>query len=213
MFFELLQTDPRTFAVVVITVMFSICLHELAHGWVAIWYGDRTPIETGHMTFNPLVHMGWMSMLLLAVAGIAWGLMPVNPSRMRGRYAAAVVALAGPAMNALLAVLAIAALGLWERMDHGTVEPSLLVANLRFFLWVLGTINITLLLFNLIPVPPLDGSRVLAEVSPGYASFLDRTMRNGTLGIAFLVLFFFGSTYLEQVSVSTATHMLTWITG
>lgn len=54
-------------------VIFSITLHELAHGWAAIWQGDRTPIETGHMTWNPLVHMGWASLLMFAIVGIAWG--------------------------------------------------------------------------------------------------------------------------------------------
>ena len=73
MFIEQLSTDPQYFFAVCITVVLSVCLHELAHGIVAIWLGDRTPIETGHMTLNPAVHMGWMSLVLLLVAGIAWG--------------------------------------------------------------------------------------------------------------------------------------------
>ena len=84
-------------------IIFSICLHELSHGWAAIALGDRTPIESGHMTFNPLVHMGGMSLVAFALIGIAWGAMPINPARLRGRYAEALVALAGPAMNLVLA--------------------------------------------------------------------------------------------------------------
>ena len=64
-------------------VIFSICLHELAHGWAAIWQGDRTPRETGHMTMNPMVHMGGASLIVFALVGIAWGLMPTDPSRYR----------------------------------------------------------------------------------------------------------------------------------
>ena len=66
-------------------VIFSICLHELGHGVAAIWEGDDTPIRTGHMTWNPLVHMGGMSLLIFALVGFAWGLMPVNPGNFRHR--------------------------------------------------------------------------------------------------------------------------------
>ena len=83
-------------------VIFSICLHELAHGWAAIWQGDRTPRETGHMTMNPMVHMGGASLIVFALVGIAWGLMPTDPSRYRwGRRGRIAVAAAGPLMNLL----------------------------------------------------------------------------------------------------------------
>src|SRR4051794_8117784 len=105
MFFEELQKDPRFFMAVVITVVVSICIHELSHGFMAIALGDRTPIESGHMTLNPAVHMGVFSVLCLLTAGIAWGSMPVDPTRLRGRYADALVAAAGPASNVVLALL------------------------------------------------------------------------------------------------------------
>ena len=212
MFIETLSSDPRFFFVVVITVVLSICLHELAHGVVAIWYGDRTPIETGHMTMNPLVHMGYVSMAMLALAGIAWGLMPINPSRMRGRHAPAVVALAGPAVNLLLAVVSLTIVGLWVRIGGGSA-PSPLELNVRYFLRVMGIMNVTLLLFNLIPLPPLDGSRILADLSRGYAELMGRLMRNGQAGIAFLVLFYFGGSYLQSASLYLTSHYLRWILG
>ncbi len=84
---EQLSKDPQFFLAVCITVVLSICVHELAHGIVAIWHGDRTPIETGHMTLNPAVHMGAMSLILLLVAGIAWGQMPITPSRLHDHVA------------------------------------------------------------------------------------------------------------------------------
>ena len=64
-------------------VLFSISLHELAHGWAALWQGDQTPRELGHMTWNPWVHMGPWSLGMFALIGIAWGLMPVQPARFR----------------------------------------------------------------------------------------------------------------------------------
>ena len=88
-------------------VIFSITLHELGHGWAAIRVGDDTPVRTGHMSMNPLVHMGATSLIVFAVVGIAWGAMPVNPSRFRGKHADALVAAAGPAINVGLFVICI----------------------------------------------------------------------------------------------------------
>src|SRR5437763_14219429 len=116
-FIQELATDQRFFFAVCITVVVSICLHELAHGVVAVLLGDRTPIESGHMTLNPAAHISPVSLICLLLAGIAWGLMPVDPRRMRGRYAESFVALAGPAANVLLAVAALASLGIWQRLD------------------------------------------------------------------------------------------------
>ncbi len=109
---SLLDPDQRLFYVSwVITVIFSITLHELAHGLMALRRGDHTPVELGHMTINPLVHMGPFSLAALFFLGIAWGAMPVNPSRLRGKYGEALVALAGPVTNLLLAFLGLTGLG------------------------------------------------------------------------------------------------------
>ena len=69
MFIEQLSKDPRFFFAMLITIVVSICLHELAHGFAAIWLGDRTPIESGHMTLSPFVHMGVVSLICLLLAG------------------------------------------------------------------------------------------------------------------------------------------------
>lgn len=167
MFINALESDPFFFVCVVVTVVVSIVLHELAHGVAAIWQGDDTPIKLGHMTANPIVHMGWFSLILLAMVGLAYGRMPVNPSRFRSRFGNAMVAAAGPITNVLLAGLALTGLGLWSRFQAGDV--SSFQANAQDFLWYFGYINVTLAGFNLIPVPPLDGSAILADFSPGYA--------------------------------------------
>ena len=99
--------EPETqlyFGCVVVTVIISIVLHELAHGWAAIWQGDDTPKMAGHMTADPMVHMGGMSLLMLALVGMAFGAMPVNPRNFRSRFGDALVSAAGPAMNFLLAL-------------------------------------------------------------------------------------------------------------
>jgi Zn-dependent protease len=178
MFIEQLSKNPRYFFATVIAIVLSVCLHELAHGIVAIWLGDDTPLDTGHMTLNPLVHMGPMSLVMLAIAGIAWGAMPVDPTRLRGRYGDAMVSLAGPVSNVLLATLAIVPLGLWMRFDlRHTHELSQFAYNGRYLLWIFARTNVLLAIFNMIPVPPLDGSHVLGSLLPSYGRLTAGVLR------------------------------------
>jgi len=144
-------------------VIFSIVLHELAHGWTAIWQGDDTPRRLGHMTWNPLVHMGPMSLIMFAAIGIAWGLMPVDPSRFRWRrQGRVVVSAAGPAMNIALAIVTLLLLlPLWMRLGYGRIDEPLF-SNISEFLFIGGFLNVVLAIFNLLPIPPLDGSSILA---------------------------------------------------
>lgn len=146
----------------IVWIVIAISLHELGHGIAAIRQGDRTPIERGHMTWNPWIHMGPISLIAFAVMGLAWGLMPVDPDRFReGRTGEIKVALAGPAVNAILAALCLGLLAL----THAIGIEGAALEILATFAWVGVYLNVTLTLFNLIPVPPLDGSRVLAGFS------------------------------------------------
>ena len=138
-------------------VIFSIVLHELAHGWAAIANGDNTPREMGHMTMNPIVHMGRMSLIFFAIAGIAWGLMPINPHRFRHeRRGRVLVAAAGPAMNLLLAFITLTAAGTWAwAVANGRITVAEhTAANVAQFLFWGGFINLVLGAFNLLPIPP-----------------------------------------------------------
>lgn len=193
-------------------VIGSIVLHELAHGWEAIRRGDRTPIETGHMTLNPLVHMGTTSLIVFALIGIAWGMMPVDPSRMRGRYADAAVSVAGPLMNGSLALLAAILLAVWTAAAggywwQGVSVPDPLFGNVQDALFVGVELNIVLMVFNLIPVPPLDGSRILADVSAGYRRLMMTEQGRMLAVFGFLAIFFFGAGSIWAVA-STAADVL-----
>jgi len=184
---ELLNSDPAMLVAWVVWVIGSIVLHELAHGWAALHEGDRTPIETGHMTWNPLVHMGGLSLLAFFLIGIAWGLMPVNPARFKSPNGEAKVALAGPMMNVLLA-LASAVLGaLW--ISYATFVSQTLYDNVSTFFRVGVLLNVVLAVFNLLPVPPLDGSRILAHYSRPFAE-LAFGPRGQILTIGVLLLMF-----------------------
>ena len=108
-----IRSEPRPVEVItgnkaskVVAVVISITLHELGHGAAALWQGDETPRLLGHMTLDPRAHMPPISWGLLLLVGIAYGLMPVNPSRFRSKHGDALVAFAGPAVNLILAALA-----------------------------------------------------------------------------------------------------------
>ncbi len=152
-------------------VVFSICLHELGHGWMAIRCGDNTPRVLGHMTMNPFVHIPWpMAWVMFGVFGFTWGLMPVSPDRFRNRYDDARVSAAGPAVNLALGVLCILGSIAWLKI--GPSVPDNVNHNVAVFLWAGVMINIMGVLFNLIPIPPLDGSKILADFVPAYRQFL-----------------------------------------
>ncbi len=182
----------------VVWVIGSITLHELAHGWAALAKGDPTPRATGHMTWNPLVHMGQTSLIIFALFGIAWGAMPVDPSRMRGRWAEIFVLAAGPAMNLALAVVAGVGAVLWLGLAGNIPEP--LRTNVHIFLMLGAGLNLVLLLLNLLPVPPLDGGRIAMDLVPAYRRAM--TSENGqwiALG-AFILVFFVGGRYIFGVA-------------
>jgi Zn-dependent protease len=189
LFIESISTNPAFFVYVVVTMVLSVVLHELAHGWAAIWQGDRTPIETGHMTIDPRVHMGAISLIMLALMGMCYGAMPVDSTRFRSRYGDALVSAAGPLMNLLLAFLALTGLSVWQVAVRDSIEVSEVSGNLLQFLWVFGVSNVALFLLNLIPVPPLDGARVLANLNKGFARMLRRVQDPRVFLIAFVVVF------------------------
>jgi Zn-dependent protease len=194
----------------IVWVIFSITLHELAHGWTAVKLGDDTPIRLGHMTWNPMVHMGPYSMVVLLLLGIAWGAMPVDPSKLRGKHADTLVTLAGPLMNLALGLITLFLLVFWLPLAEGHILASVniqdpLKTNLQIFLRTGALLNFVLMMFNLLPVPPLDGGRILMNI---YAPF-QRLMssENGQwVGFGIFILFFvFGANLLFGLSFEFVT--------
>ncbi len=187
----------------VVWVIGSIILHELGHGWTAVRLGDMTPIVTGHMTFNPMVHMGPVSLICFGLFGFTWGLMPVDPSRLRGKYADAQVAAAGPAVNLGLFVLCTICELAW--MKFGGFSGDRIYNNVRTFFYLGMVINCIGVLFNLLPVPPLDGSRILADFLPVYRRLFETHQGRMYAMIGFLALFWFGA--------NTIWNAVFWITN
>ncbi len=160
MFINTLIINPIHFFRIVVIIIFSITLHELAHGWTAMSQGDDTPQKTGHLTLNPVVHMGWESIIFLCIAGIAWGKMPVNPSKFRSaKLGNILVSAAGPLSNLALGILFIVLLKIYSNLNlSGLLSVE--------FVSLAARINLMLFLFNLLPIPPLDGFHIFSEIFP-----------------------------------------------
>ena len=180
MFFETLFKDPVYFFRLVAILIISIVIHELAHGVAALSQGDDTPHREGHMTINPVVHMGYESLIFLCVAGIAWGSMPVSPQKFRHpRWSDILVSAAGPLSNLVLGTLCITAIIATRRNSVSMVSQE--------FLYMAAQINMMLFLFNLIPIPPLDGFSVCEKLFP--ALKLER-FRNSPMALFFMMALF-----------------------
>jgi len=158
------------------------------------------------MTGNPLIHMGPFSIGILLLFGIAWGAMPIDSTRLRGRYGEAKVAVAGPAMNFFLAFLAMTALGLWWRFAPFD-KSNVMAQNGLNLLFICGLWNLLLGIFNLLPVPPLDGSHILANFSAGYARLAGDPSKQGVWLLAFFFTFMAAGIILKPFMIAGFTYM------
>jgi Zn-dependent protease len=177
----------------VIVLLIAFTIHELAHAVTADYLGDPTPRRMGRITLNPLKHLDPIGTLLLLIAGFGWAKpVMVNPMNMRGspRTAMAVVAAAGPISNILMALLAaiVFRLGL---VDIPLSPPTSNIPSLGFILFEFIWINLILAFFNLIPVPPLDGSKILFAILPGELVYRLRPLEQFGFLILMAVIFLF----------------------
>jgi Zn-dependent protease len=174
----------------IVVLVLSLSFHEAAHAWTADRLGDPTARLLGRLTLNPLAHIDWIGTVLFPLIAMISGLpligwakpVPVNAHNLRSpRQGFAIVALAGPVSNLILAVGAAGVLMVWPGARSGASVGSIPVA----FLTMTVLLNVLLAIFNLIPVPPLDGGNVLAGVVPEpVALMIDRLRPYG-----FLVLY------------------------
>lgn len=161
MLIRLLFDSPQMFLMIALAIVYALTIHEFAHALAANYLGDSTAKYSGRLSLNPLVHMEFFGTLMLLFAGFGWGKpVPVNPYSLKWqKWGTAVVSLAGPVSNFISVFLFIL-------MFKG-LAGFLPLDNLLFvFLSYLILINTILGVFNLIPIPPLDGSKVLFAVLP-----------------------------------------------
>jgi len=156
---SLLFRDPVAFFLLVPLLLYSVIAHEVAHGWIASLFGDNTAKYSGRLSFNPKSHLDPMGTLALFLIGFGWAKpVPVDYRNLgSSRRAIIAVSLAGCVTNIAIATIALFLLHFYTFRTNHLFAPVLLVT---------AKINIILGSFNLIPIPPLDGSRVLTEFLP-----------------------------------------------
>ncbi len=178
-----------------VILLFSVIIHEIAHGYAALALGDKTAAYEGRLTLNPLRHIDIMGTIvfpvitLLLPGGIVFGWakpVPYNPYNLRNRrWGEGLVAAAGPLSNIIIALI----FGTFIRLyvwPQGLLESPLGVLS-----QIIVIINLTLAVFNLVPIPPLDGSKVLTTLLPQrFVAFRERVERLGFLGVIIFLVFF-----------------------
>ncbi|MTV47396.1 site-2 protease family protein [Heliobacillus mobilis] len=163
-------------------ILIALALHEYAHARVAVWLGDPTPRWEGRLTINPLAHLDILGTIMLVFGPFGWAKpVHVNPANFKGdrKRGMMLVSLAGPLMNVLLAILSVILLiGFWNQPELRPILQSLLM------------INVGLAAFNILPIPPLDGSKILYGLLPyRYSGWLYSLEQYGSL-ILLLIVFF-----------------------
>jgi len=195
MLISLLFEQPMLFFVWVLAVIYAITIHEFSHVLSAYLQGDNTGQSMGRLSLNPLVHLDWLGLVLLMVVGFGWGKpAPFNPYNLKyKKWGPALVAIAGPLSNIISIVVFGIALKLILTFSSLESE-NLLIA----FLVSLIQINLILALFNMLPIPPLDGSKILFTFLPQqFSHIVEFLERYGMwLLLAFII---FGSSILFGV--------------
>ena len=189
--------DPLTFIVSIAILIMSVVIHELSHGYTAELLGDPTPRLQGRLTLNPLKHLEVFGSLIVplitSMAGFTFGwAKPVqwNPYNVKNkRWGELLIAIAGPVSNLLIAV----AFGLVLRTVGGALSDSFI--QISFYVIA---INIVLAVFNLVPIPPLDGSKVLFAFLPPRFAQVRETLERYSI-FFFLILIFFLWRFVEPI--------------
>jgi Zn-dependent protease len=185
---HMLQTlfgSPLIFLAWLCAFLFSLSFHEFSHALVGTWLGDETARRMGRLTLNPMAHVDPFGLLTVVLIGFGWGKpVPFNPYNLKWpKWGPVAVAFAGPASNLLLSIVAAIAFSF--------TAPALGMNNLLvIFLLIFAQINIALMAFNLIPIPPLDGSKALLAVlsGPRHAALREMIEMRGPLLLLGLII-------------------------
>lgn len=196
------------FIFAIIVLVMSVVIHEVSHGYVAGMLGDPTAKLAGRLTLNPLKHLDFMGSIVVPtitslLGGFIFGWakpVPYNPYNLKDqKWGPALVGLAGPCSNVLVAIL----FGVLIRLNIGLFSPAFVqIAGLIVF------INLILAIFNLVPIPPLDGSKVLFAIIPYRYSHIQAKMEQ--YGLILLIFFIF---FLFKFIIPVVSGLFQLITG
>ena len=189
----------------IVALISALVLHEIAHGLVALWNGDPTAKQLGRLSLNPIRHFDWIGLILMFLVGFGWAKpVPVNPNNFKNRKTGAItVSIAGVVTNVVLAFFAAMCYVLFEKIT----PKSEGVAYLTYFLQVLALLmcrlNVTFALFNILPLYPLDGYRLLS-------SFVNENNGAMTFLRRYSLYIMLGFIILNSVSVISFVSPLYW---
>lgn len=153
--------------IVLIIIIISMTIHEAMHGYVSYWLGDDTAVNEGRLTFNPIKHLDpFLSVIMPLILAISGGPifggakpMPFNPNNVRwGEWGAAIIAIAGPLTNFTIAFITFGLMTIMNLQSSAIGSVLMLVVN----------INLGFFIFNMLPIPPLDGSRLIYAIAPDF---------------------------------------------
>ena len=157
------QQEYLAFILIAFALIFSLTFHEFGHGKMASLIGDDTAERAGRLTLNPIPHIDPFGLLMVLLIGIGYARpVPTDPRKFNTRWGVLLVAAAGPAMNLLLAIIVINVYVIGLKLDIGLFQTE--IAN--FFFTYLALINMLLMLFNLLPIGPLDGHYIQPYALP-----------------------------------------------
>lgn len=153
-----LISQPDILIFFTIAIIIAITVHEFSHAWMATILGDPTAKFSGRLTLNPIAHLDPLGTVMIFIVGLGWGKpVPYNPNFVRrGKFGEMLIALAGPVSNIIIAILFALPNRIYYMLNGTHLEGQLFV-----FLSVVMVMNMVLAAFNLLPIPPLDGSRLL----------------------------------------------------
>lgn len=186
----LLQSDPLAFVLVVLVLLISLALHEWGHAITALWMGDSTAKDQGRVTLNPIKHLDIIGSIMILLVGFGWAKpVPIYPPNFRQyRLGLFVVSIAGICINLCIATL-LAGLLRWMLVSSLLENPSHGVLIVAQAMAVAASINLTLAVFNLLPIPPLDGSKILQSFLPlRWHPYIWRLEANPTYAIVAMLL-------------------------
>jgi Zn-dependent protease len=202
-----LFTSPLYFVLWVAALLLAITVHEFAHAWTSNRLGDPTARLAGRVTLNPLAHLDPLGTLMLLLFRFGWGKpVPFDPFNLkRPRRDAALISFAGPAADLILATI----LAIIIRLGH-LVMASPIASTLQILLTPFIILAITLAIFNLIPIHPLDGGKILVGLLPERIAYSwDETLnRYGFFIIIFLILPLFGGYSLITLVISPVINFV-----
>jgi Zn-dependent protease len=212
---------PALFVGRIVALIVALSVHEFAHALVALQLGDRTAERSGRLTLNPLAHLDPIGSLMMITVGFGWAKpVPVNPANLRGDRlrSMGITAAAGPISNILQAFVFALPIrfGLVD-FDWGVLFPSQIgsdswLPSMGLLLSLLVWMNLLLAVFNLIPLGPLDGMKVLLGILPSELAYrLEPLARYGSLLLLMLIIW--GGGLIGELIFPPALHMLGLLTG